>query len=139
MVMETKECKRCKHKFKVEALTDGLCALCAGQSPQAEDVNKGRVVSSETVREDDVVRIIHESVPTREQIEVMVRMIVKEEMAAMNSIVGSLGPTSVVATAGRLKSIPKTLKTKNCIKCEQPFTPRSGNQKKCDNCRKGTI
>jgi len=148
--MEIQECKKCRHRFKVEALTDGLCALCLGQSSQAE-ANKGRTVSSKTIREDDVVRIVKETVPTRDQIEVMIRLIVKEELASMvenskpkqsvdkkeDSIVGNLGPTSIVANVG-LRTVSKTLKPKNCIKCGQTFAPRGGNQKKCDNCRKET-
>lgn len=148
MAMETQDCKGCGHKFNIEALTDGLCALCAGKSPQAKDVNKVRIVSSDTIREDDVVRIVKEIVPTREQIEVMIKLRVKEELAEMKK------PPLMVISADGIQPVPSpepisepktadsgrtiVFKTRNCIKCEQPFTPRSGNQKKCDNCRKET-
>jgi len=139
--METKECKRCKNRFKLDALVNGLCSVCAGLPPQPEEDKTKRIVSSETIREADVVRIVKETVPTRDQVEVMIRMIVKEELANIENnlyIIGPKGPTSVVATAD-LKKIRKTptFKSKNCIKCGNPFTPRIGFQKICDNCRKG--
>lgn len=137
--METKECKGCKNRFKLDALVNGLCSVCVDLPLKAEE-DEGRIVSSKTVRETDVVTIVRdivkETVPTRDQIEVMIKKIVKEELA---TIVGDLGPTSVVTTAG-LKKTPKapTFKTKNCIKCGNPFTPRVGFQKICDICRKET-
>lgn len=147
---EIKECSRCRNKFKISALKNGLCGVCADLPPNPEG-DEGRIVSSKTVRETDVVTIVRdivkETVPTRDQIEVMIRVIVKEELAAMNSIVGNSGPTSVVATGSDETLIVvgkekihkvKVFKPKNCIKCGNSFIPRVGFQKICDNCRKET-
>ncbi len=143
MPMETKECKGCKNRFKLDALANGLCGVCVDLPPQ-DETDEGRIVSSKTVRETDVVTIVRdmvkETVPTRDQIEVMVRKIVKEEVAAMTSIVGNSGPTSVVSTGQVIKKVrkPSVFKPQNCIKCGNSFMPKIGFQKICDNCRKET-
>ena len=144
--METKDCKRCKNRFRLDALVNGLCGVCVDLPPQPEE-DEGRIVSSKTVRETDVVTIVRdmvkETVPTREQIEVMIKLIVKEEMAA----VANQPPLMVISNDG-IHSVPSPeskettssgrtmiFKPKNCIKCGQQFTPFVGFQKICDNCK----
>ncbi len=86
--------------------------------------------------------VMEQDIPTRDQVEMMIRTIVKEELAAMPAIVGNLGPTSVadsgqpIVGLGKKKEFKdRVFKPRNCIKCGNPFTPRIGFQKICDNCR----
>ena len=130
---ETKECSGCKNRFKVSALKNGLCSVCVGLPPQAEEDKTKRIVSSETIREADVVRIVKETVPTRDQIEMMIKKIVKEEL-------GELPTTATGTVDSKERIVFKPAKTRvfkpiNCIKCGNSFIPRIGFQKICDNCR----
>ena len=140
---ETKECKKCKHGFKVSALKNGLCDVCA-KLPAQTDENEGRIVSSPTIRNTDVVTIVRETVkeliPTREQIEAMIKKIVNEKFAYLEQTetqTADSGETLTVANEEKAHKV-KVFKPKKCIKCGKEFTPRVGFQKICDDCRKET-
>ena len=140
-IAKQKQCPLCECFFVPDVSTRFRCEGC--EPVLGEPLNPAvRQLAEDLEKMDKAESVVEKDIPTRSEVEMMIRVIVKEELAAMlekpkpqknkeiDSIVGNTGPTSVVATSPKFK-----WKTKNCIKCEQSFQPRSGNQKKCDDCR----
>ncbi len=128
-IAKQKKCPLCECFFVPDKPERFRCEGC--EPVLGEPLNPAvRQLAEQLEQEDKAEAVVEKDIPTRSEVEMMIRVIVKEELAAMNTIVGNLGPTSVVTPSREFK-----WKTKNCIECNQPFQPRSGNQKKCDNCR----
>jgi len=110
-----------------------------------------RQLAEDLEKQDKAESVVEKDIPTRSEVEMMIRVIVKEELAAMKDepklvVIGpSIEPKSDTRTATydgeKLQIDTKTafakrvFKPKNCIKCGNSFTPRVGFQKICDNCR----
>ena len=142
-IAKQKKCPLCGCFFVPDVSTRFRCEGC--EPVLGEPLNPAvRKLAEDIEKEGKAEAVMEQDLPTRDQVEVMIRTIVKEEVAAMletSSTVGNSGPTSVVDISNpRIISKPKVRKpsvfqTKNCIECGNSFMPRIGFQKICDNCR----
>lgn len=110
------QCPSCGGYFLDEDKNAVQCKRC---------VRDGRVNPLERTPEKD---ILHKDVSTVE---------LSKKVAELEAIIDRL--TKVTPRTSVVKNTTKTYKPKKCARCDEEFTPASGAQKICQDCRQKLI
>ncbi len=138
-IAKQKKCPLCGCFFVPDKMARFRCEGC--EPVLGEPLNPAvRQLAEDLEKQGKTEAVMEQDLPTRDQVETMIRMIVKEEINSMMK--ADYNKTAIPKTDMQTVDSKKTVafenrvfKPKNCIRCEQPFTPRVGFQKICDDCR----
>lgn len=131
-IAKQKKCPLCECFFVPDKAERFRCEGC--EPVLGESLNPAvRELAERLEQEDKAEAVVEKDMPTRDEVEMMIRVIVKEELAAMKKAENILSEVANKKTANSGRTI--VWKTKNCIECGNSFVPYIGFQKICTNCR----